>query len=89
MKFTFTKNNQSRTAANEKNLDMKKAVALTKREKEVLAWVAEGLTAQEIASKLFLSLDTVESHRRNIIQKFNARNTVDAVVKAMRIGLIK
>lgn len=68
---------------------MKKAVVLTKRELEVLQLVAKGFTAPDIAKELSVSLNTVETHRKNIVQKFRGRNTIDAVVKALRIGLIK
>lgn len=61
---------------------------LTNRENEILRLVAEGLTAQEVSKKIFISQGTVETHKRNIIQKLNARNAVDAVTKAFRSGLI-
>lgn len=48
---------------------------ITKREKEVLCLIANGHTNLEIAEKLFISSDTVDSHRRNLLGKFNARNT--------------
>lgn len=89
MKFTSSNGNPQNASANGRNTEMKNGVVLTKREKEVLEWVAQGHTAQEIAELLFLSLDTVETHRRNIVQKLSARNTVDAVVKAMRMKLIR
>ena len=49
--------------------------ALTRREKEILQLLAEGLTSQEIAAKLFLSNYTVDTHRKNMLQKFNVHNT--------------
>ena len=48
---------------------------LTRREKEVLALVSNGLTTLEIAQKLFISETTVNSHRRNLLDKLNAKNT--------------
>ncbi|MBV7530709.1 response regulator transcription factor [Chitinophaga sp. sic0106] len=48
---------------------------ITKREKEVLSLIADGNTNHEIAEKLFISADTVDSHRRNLMGKLNARNT--------------
>jgi DNA-binding NarL/FixJ family response regulator len=48
---------------------------LTKREKEVLANIAEGLTNSQISEKLFISIDTVESHRKNLHAKLNVKNT--------------
>lgn len=61
---------------------------LTKREKEVLRMVAEGLTTTAIAEKLFISPLTVETHRRNMMQKFNVNNTVSMLKLAMDMGLI-
>ncbi|MCW3466723.1 response regulator [Chitinophaga nivalis] len=48
---------------------------VTKREKEVLSLIANGNTNLEIAEKLFISADTVDSHRRNLLGKLKARNT--------------
>ena len=89
MKFTSKNNHPAGAALNGKQTETNNGVMLTKREKEVLELVAQGLTAQEIAEALFVSIDTVETHRKNIIQKMKARNTVDAVVKAMRKGMIQ
>lgn len=60
---------------------------LTSREREVLQLIAEGLTAKEIADHVFLSVKTVETHRRNIMQKLNMRSTVDLTKYAIREGL--
>jgi DNA-binding NarL/FixJ family response regulator len=49
---------------------------LTKREKEVLSLIVEGLTNTLIAEKLFISVDTVDSHRKNLYSKLNVKNTV-------------
>ena len=89
MKFTSENNHLEAASQNGNGREMKNRVKLTKREKEILELVAQGLTAQEIAIKGFVSLDTVETHKRNIILKLKARNAVDAVVKAMRMGLIE
>jgi DNA-binding NarL/FixJ family response regulator len=61
---------------------------LTKREKEVLELIAEGLTNQEIADKLFLNCTTVDSHRKNMLTKFNAKNTAALVKIAVSNHLI-
>jgi DNA-binding CsgD family transcriptional regulator len=61
---------------------------LTKRETEILKLIAEGLSSQEIAGKLFISLRTVETHRLNLNQKLGAKNTAGLVKEAMRRGLI-
>lgn len=48
---------------------------ITRREKEILRLIAEGLTNPQIAEKLFLSLSTVDSHRKNLMRKLNLKNT--------------
>ena len=48
---------------------------LSIREIEVLALIMQGLTNNEIAEKLFISYETVKSHRKNILEKTNAKNT--------------
>lgn len=62
--------------------------SITQREVEVLQLIAQGLTNQEIAEQLFLSQHTVESHRKNLLSKLNAKNTADLVRLAMEKGLI-
>lgn len=61
---------------------------ITSREIEVLESIAHGLTNQEISEKLFLSQHTVESHRRNILAKLDAKNTADLIRIAIEKGLI-
>lgn len=61
---------------------------LTKREKEVLELIAEGWTNQEIADKLFLNCTTVDSHRKNMLTKFNVKNTAALIKLAMTNHLI-
>jgi DNA-binding NarL/FixJ family response regulator len=56
---------------------------LTRREKEVLQLVVEGNTNNEIAKKLYVSISTVDSHRKNLLMKLNARNTADLVRTAL------
>ncbi len=55
---------------------------LTRREKEVLQLIAQGFTNQEIANKLFISILTVISHRKNLMVKFEAVNTATLISKA-------
>lgn len=52
---------------------------LSKREKEVLALIVEGLNSKQIAERLFLSERTVSNHRANMLQKCNVNNTVELV----------
>ena len=54
-------------------------VKLTMREKEIVQLVVSGLTTVEIAEKLFLSTNTIETHRRNIYRKLNIKNLPDLV----------
>jgi DNA-binding NarL/FixJ family response regulator len=61
---------------------------LTRREVEVLKLIADGLTNQEIAEKLFISSWTVDSHRKNLLLKFNAKNTAILVKTAVTGGII-
>lgn len=63
-------------------------VPLTKREKEILKLIAEGLSSQEIADKLFISLRTVETHRLNLNQKLDVKNTAGLVKEAIKRGLV-
>ncbi len=62
---------------------------LTGRETQILTLVAEGLTNQEIADKLFISQQTAISHRKNLLIKFNARNTAELVRMALQNGFIE
>lgn len=70
-------------AANEKVLEQFSSVsnalnelpALTRREKELLTLLEEGLNGPQIAEKLFLSHYTVETHRKNLMQKLNVNST--------------
>jgi DNA-binding NarL/FixJ family response regulator len=61
---------------------------LTDRELEILTLVGRGLGNSEIASALFISLATVKSHVRHILQKLNLRDRVQAVILAYETGLI-
>jgi DNA-binding NarL/FixJ family response regulator len=62
---------------------------LTRREKEILVLIANEHTTQEIASMLFLSTNTVETHRLNLLSKLDVKNTAGLVKKAMKMGLVE
>lgn len=62
---------------------------LSEREVEVLECMVEGQTTQQIASRLFISENTVKTHVRHIFEKLEVSNRAEAVGKAMQMGLIK
>ena len=61
---------------------------LTKREKEVLHYISQGLTNNQIAAKLFVSPSTVDTHRKNMITKLGVSNTAALIRVAIEHGLI-
>lgn len=63
-------------------------IYLTGREKDVLELIAEGFSNKQIANKLILSVHTIDSHRKNLLMKFNSKNTAELVKKTMDRGLI-
>lgn len=62
---------------------------VTRREKEVLHYLSQGLSSVEIAEKMFVSPLTVDTHRRNLLQKFNVSKTVNLLQKAKDLGIIQ
>jgi len=75
---------QQNTAINKSNEEYN----LSDREKEVLYHLSEGNNYQEIADSLFISVDTVRHHIRNIYKKLHVHSQSEAVAKAIRKGLI-
>ncbi|WP_305036591.1 response regulator transcription factor [Larkinella sp. C7] len=63
-------------------------VGLSKRELEVLQLIAEGLSNQEIASRLFVSLNTVKTHSSKVLEKLEVKRRTQAIEKAKRLSLI-
>lgn len=61
---------------------------LTERETEVLKLIAQGLTNQQIANKLFISIKTVQAHRANLMEKLDLHDAVELTKYAIRKGLI-
>ena len=61
---------------------------ITRREKEILKLIVDENTNQDIATKLFLSLRTVENHRNNLLHKLSVKNTAGLVKVAIQEGLI-
>ncbi len=63
-------------------------VNLTLREREVLRLVAQGLTSAEIAVRLFISKETVDTHRKRILAKTHVKNTAELIRLAARLGIV-
>ncbi|HEX9037996.1 MAG TPA: response regulator transcription factor [Ktedonobacterales bacterium] len=63
--------------------------ALTEREREILKLVAEGLTNNQIAERLYISPKTVDTHRTHIMDKLNLHSRAELVKYAMRRGLLE
>ena len=61
---------------------------LTRREREILELIAQGLTNQDIADKLFISYTTVDSHRKSLLHKFGAKNVAVLINLATKNGFL-
>lgn len=61
---------------------------ISRREKEVLLLIAEGLTNAEIAERFFISTSTVNTHRKSLLAKFDVKNTATLIAKGIRLKLI-
>jgi DNA-binding NarL/FixJ family response regulator len=66
-----------------------KSANLSKREREILAKICEGLSNQEIAEALFISKRTVDKHRANLLGKTNSKNTASLILFAIKNKLIE
>jgi DNA-binding NarL/FixJ family response regulator len=66
-----------------------KSANLSRREKEILIKICEGLSNQEIAETLFISKRTVDKHRANLLGKTNSKNTASLILFAIRNKLIE
>lgn len=71
---------------NEKEIEN---LGLSRREMDVLGLMAEGLSNQEIAERLFVSLNTVKTHTSNVFIKLDVKRRTQAVEKAKRLSLIR
>jgi LuxR family transcriptional regulator len=67
---------------------MDDTVALTREEKEVLAWTADGATSKETARRMDIALRRVDYLRRQAVDKLGCNNITDGVVKALTLGLL-
>jgi DNA-binding NarL/FixJ family response regulator len=61
---------------------------VTKREEEVLQLIADGLSTPEVAASLYISVKTVKNHLASIYQKLDSRDRTQAVLRAVRMGII-
>lgn len=66
----------------------KEVPLISRREKEVLSLIAEGLTNAEIAEKLFISVPTVNTHRKSLLAKFNVNNTAGLIKWAVKYNIV-
>lgn len=62
---------------------------LTKREKEILKLIAEGFTNNQISQRLFISIDTVDTHRKNLHTKLNVKNTAMLIRYALENNFLE
>jgi DNA-binding NarL/FixJ family response regulator len=74
-------------AAALRNKTLSTTPLITRREKEVLLLIADGLTNIEIAEKLFISTATVETHRKNLLLKFEVKNTASLIKGAAMLNM--
>lgn len=78
----------NRTGEGEENEDSIEAYTLTERELEVLQLIVEGCSNALIAERLFITVGTVKTHVRNILNKLCADDRTQAAVRALRSGLV-
>lgn len=69
--------------------DILEKLGITPREFEVLELIAQGLSNQEIANRLFISLNTVKTHTSNVLAKLDAQRRTQAIQKAKALGLLQ
>jgi len=79
--FFEQKNNRSKMLQ-----ESRKKVAVTDRELEILKYVTDEMTNKEIAERLFISPRTVETHKRNLMQKLQVKNTVGLVKYYLKLS---
>lgn len=77
--------NSTPATVNEKEIAR---LGLSNREIEVLRFMAKGLSNQEIASQLFVSLNTIKTHASNIFLKLDVNKRIQAIEKARELGLL-
>ncbi len=80
--------NQTKEIYCNSDAGLKVVPVITRREKEVLSLIAQGYTTSQIADKLFVSSHTIESHRKNLMEKFNAKSMPLIIKLATQYKLI-
>ncbi len=82
----------SMSSSDDEDFDEKEADLMvqniTSRELEILQLIALGMTSQDISQKLFISKNTVETHRKNLLAKLNVKNTASLLKFAYKKGLV-
>lgn len=73
---------------NDDNTDHPSTKLLTNREAEILGLISQGMDSRQISERLFISVNTVNNHRQNILSKTKTGNTTQALLYAKRIGII-
>lgn len=78
--FNFTPENKIKGSLLKEKLSL--------REIEIIQWISEGLSSKQIADKLYLSIHTIDTHRKNINSKLNVRNVGELLKTSREEGLI-
>ncbi|WP_431241921.1 response regulator [Flavobacterium sp. P21] len=86
----FSEETEEKHLANHLKIEKQVSILteLSSREKEILVLIAHEYNTAEIAEKTFISLNTVNTHRRNLLSKLNAKNTAGLVKYAVENGLV-
>ncbi|MEL6256425.1 MAG: LuxR C-terminal-related transcriptional regulator [Bacteroidota bacterium] len=79
---------ESASVKKEIDLEMISRLEVSKREMEVLSLIAEGLSNQEIAERLFISESTIKTHVSNLFVKLDVKRRIQAVSKAKELNII-
>ncbi len=64
------------------------AIHITNKEIEIIRLISQGFTTKEIAGKIFLSVHTINTHRKNIFKKLNVNNTSELVMYSIKAGIV-
>ena len=87
-RYLNRKNQQPELDAFVPDLNSLAQTGISKREQEVLECLAQGYSNQEIADKLFVSLNTIKTHLNNVYSKLDVKRRTQAVVRAKELRLI-